>query len=317
MGDQLPPRPVGDLQAIGLSLAEERAYELLIERPPATMDALAVDWDRDEPLDGVLATLETKGLVRRLEDSPALYLAAPPDIAVEALLHDNEQQLQRARGHTDQLVAEYPARNLEHEAGAIVEVVVGDRAVRQRLAEIQRSARHQIRCLDKAPHLEVLAQDVACRIIHEGHSEPVRAGWQSRIRPELPIALQLIDDRFAVVPAQTVSDLLDAVMIIRPSLLLDGLADLFESLWRRALPPGVPAAEAASARPAATATDREALTALILAGLTDQAIARKLGVGHRTAQRRIAALLDDLGVRTRFQAGVQTALGEEGPSSAV
>ena len=40
--------------------------------------------------------------------------------------------------------------------------------------------------------------------------------------------------------------------------------------------------------------------------LTDEAIGRQLGVSDRTVRRRVAALLDGLDARTRFQAGVQT-----------
>jgi DNA-binding NarL/FixJ family response regulator len=53
---------------------------------------------------------------------------------------------------------------------------------------------------------------------------------------------------------------------------------------------------------------RQRLIALLLSGLTDQAVARQLGIGYRTAQRRIAALMAELGASTRFQAGVQAAL---------
>ncbi len=50
------------------------------------------------------------------------------------------------------------------------------------------------------------------------------------------------------------------------------------------------------------------LTSLLLSGLSDQAIARELGVSPRTAQRKLAAMLQDLGAHTRFQAGVQAAM---------
>jgi DNA-binding NarL/FixJ family response regulator len=64
-----------------------------------------------------------------------------------------------------------------------------------------------------------------------------------------------------------------------------------------------------------TAEDRR-IIALLLSGLTDEAIARQLGVSYRTARRRIAALIERLGVHTRFQAGVQAALRESpGPES--
>jgi len=45
-----------------------------------------------------------------------------------------------------------------------------------------------------------------------------------------------------------------------------------------------------------------------LSGLTDEAIARQLGLSHRTVQRRVAAFMADLGAHTRFQAGVKAAL---------
>lgn len=47
---------------------------------------------------------------------------------------------------------------------------------------------------------------------------------------------------------------------------------------------------------------------LLAAGATDESIARHLGISGRTVQRRVRALMDDLGVQTRFQAGVQSAL---------
>jgi DNA-binding NarL/FixJ family response regulator len=54
--------------------------------------------------------------------------------------------------------------------------------------------------------------------------------------------------------------------------------------------------------------DQQRLITLLLSGLTDEAIARQLGTSHRTIQRRVAALMSELGAHTRFQVGVQAAL---------
>ncbi|MFD0381698.1 response regulator transcription factor [Streptomyces stramineus] len=54
------------------------------------------------------------------------------------------------------------------------------------------------------------------------------------------------------------------------------------------------------------ARDRQILT-LMASGATDDAIARRLGLGRRTVVRRVSALLAMLGATTRFQAGVQAA----------
>ena len=82
-------------------------------------------------------------------------------------------------------------------------------------------------------------------------------------------------------------------------------------------PPVVPAAGADvghATGPAAAgshvldpACDRE-IVLLLAAGATDETIARRLGISARTVQRRVHALMEHLGVRTRFQAGVQAAL---------
>ncbi|MFE3902834.1 helix-turn-helix transcriptional regulator [Streptomyces sp. NPDC059153] len=47
------------------------------------------------------------------------------------------------------------------------------------------------------------------------------------------------------------------------------------------------------------------LLSYLSAGLTDESIARELGVSYRTVTRRIARLQEMLGARTRFQLGVQ------------
>jgi len=46
------------------------------------------------------------------------------------------------------------------------------------------------------------------------------------------------------------------------------------------------------------------LLTLLGTGFKDEAIARYLGVGVRTVRRRVAGLMEQLGVHTRFQLGV-------------
>jgi DNA-binding CsgD family transcriptional regulator len=50
------------------------------------------------------------------------------------------------------------------------------------------------------------------------------------------------------------------------------------------------------------AVDRK-IVALLHVGLTDAAIARQLGMGHRTVQRRLQRLMESVGAATRFQLG--------------
>ncbi|MGP8297108.1 response regulator transcription factor [Streptomyces inhibens] len=90
-------------------------------------------------------------------------------------------------------------------------------------------------------------------------------------------------------------------LLIRPSGLFRALSNVFEALWRLAVP-----VSAAGIGAQVDARDRQILT-LMASGATDEAIARRLGLGRRTVVRRVSALLTRLGATTRFQAGVQAA----------
>lgn len=46
---------------------------------------------------------------------------------------------------------------------------------------------------------------------------------------------------------------------------------------------------------------------LLTEGHTDEVVARRMGMGVRTCRRHIAELMDELGVKSRFQAGVAAA----------
>ena len=51
--------------------------------------------------------------------------------------------------------------------------------------------------------------------------------------------------------------------------------------------------------------DRTQLLELLAGGAKDEQIARTMGVSLRTVRRRIASLLAELGVDSRFQAGME------------
>ena len=52
---------------------------------------------------------------------------------------------------------------------------------------------------------------------------------------------------------------------------------------------------------------QQAIARLMAQGLTDEVVARRLGMSVRTCRRHIAAMLQNLDAVSRFQAGVQAA----------
>ncbi|MBE1583240.1 helix-turn-helix domain-containing protein [Nonomuraea angiospora] len=320
------------LGAIGLGPDEEALYEVLLDRSPATLAELATAWPRAD-LQPLLASLEAKGLLSSSPGPPPAYAAVAPEMALDVLLLAAERDLLRVRERARELEEIFQERARERTPPVVVEVVTGRRAVEQRHAQIQRAARQQLRCLSRRPYFdplgsvaaqrELLERGISSRMIYERDfvaaegalrqiEEMVGAGQQARVLPELPMKLYVVDDRLALLllrhePADAV-----AALVIHPSGLLEALITLFEGLWQRALPLGL-APSTRNPPPPRDSRDDARLVALLLSGLTDEAIARQLGVGHRTAERRIAELMSRLGARTRFQAGVQAALSQLPP----
>lgn len=310
-GDEAAP---GALTAIGLEPAEEVAYELLIEHPSSTVDQLARRWHQREPLAEILASLEHKGFATAVGGQPARYAAVPPDVAVEAALRAAEQQLRQARDHLPRLTAEYR----HHAAGqrsVVVDVVRGPEAVRRWLTQLHRAARYEVRCLAKPSFLggghALLATPPSEPVSHRVIVERGDAGdpaadvsAQVRITAQLPVPLVFVDDRIAMVPLRDPVDGAPAAALVYPSRLLDALRLLFDYLWERT----APVSTVAPATAVPLSADQLQLVELLLSGATHGAVARQLGISQRTVERRVAALMTDVGARTTFQSGVQAAL---------
>ena len=117
---------------------------------------------------------------------------------------------------------------------------------------------------------------------------------------DLPTRMFVIGTTHAVVPEPLgLAD--EPRLLVRQRALVEALTMLFEQLWERAAP--VPALDLGEARPDL----RRFLLQQLAAGAKDEQIARTLGISLRTVRRRVADLLIELGVDTRFQAGVEAA----------
>lgn len=87
--------------------------------------------------------------------------------------------------------------------------------------------------------------------------------------------------------------------------LLTALSSLFEAHFERGwrlLPSDTDPRAGHADGAELDAVDRQ-IVSLLYVGLTDAAIARQLGMGHRTVQRRLQSLMVEVGAATRFQLG--------------
>ena len=113
--------------------------------------------------------------------------------------------------------------------------------------------------------------------------------------------LAIGDERIALLPL-TAGGTVDSALIVRAPVVVSALRQLFELLWRQATP--LTGWQPETRLDPTEELDDE-LLALFATGLKDEAVARELGVSVRTLGRRTARLLRALGVRNRFQAGIQ------------
>ncbi|MET7766692.1 helix-turn-helix domain-containing protein [Streptomyces sp. NPDC005336] len=186
------------------------------------------------------------------------------------------------------------------------------------------------------PYLLALQRGLSVRSIHldssaaiptvSGYLHQLSAlGGEVHTAATLPLQLSVIDQGLILLPAT--DDLLPngegtGLVVLRSSVLGVVLHELFAHCWTNSsllLPPlleqmntGVkpqdraePATYSSRQRDTQSLRQRhQALLRMLAAGMTDEAIGRKLGVHVRTVRRRVSDLAAALGADSRFQAGV-------------
>jgi DNA-binding CsgD family transcriptional regulator len=125
-------------------------------------------------------------------------------------------------------------------------------------------------------------------------------GGQVRTVPSLPTRMIVVDRSTAVIPVNG-DDTAAAAVVLTGHGTLTALCALFENVWAGAQPLG----EAAARDGHGLSPQESAAVKLLADGHTDEAIAKRLGVSPRTARRLATDLMERLGARSRFEAGVR------------
>lgn len=124
-------------------------------------------------------------------------------------------------------------------------------------------------------------------------------GGEVRTVPALPLRMVLFDKEVALVPIDLDNTKRGAVQLTVAGAVA-ALVALFEQVWQSAVPLGD---ESRQAHGDLTSQERELLRLLSL-GLTDEVAARQLGISLRTERRMMAILMQRMGARSRFEAGM-------------
>lgn len=316
------------LESLGIAPDVEAVYRAVIGSPDTTAarlaEALALP---DGQVDDALATLVEVGLVRA-EDGR--YVGAPPAVALGALIAEQHQGLRLAEQALAALAEQHRSAVAGQRISDLIEVVTGLDGIRHRFQQVQHAAGEELRMFVTAPYIAVgpgensaepaaLERGVRIRVVieHGVLAEPhataeavlsLRRGVEIRVVDHLPMKLVLADTDLALVPLEVAAGGEPGAVLLQRSGLLSAIDALFEGLWQRGFPLDLAALEGGEvAAPGEgpeglTATDRRILT-LLLAGLTDQAVAHQVGISLRSLQRRLRHLQDLAGVDSRMQLG--------------
>lgn len=133
------------LGAIGLDETHEAAYRALVSVGAADVPALARRLTLGEQAtERALRHLERQGLAAQSPGRPGRWVAAPPGVALGALLTQQRHELERAELAAALLAEEYRAAAAEPSVHDLVEVVTGAAAVTQRFLQLQLGAAEEV-----------------------------------------------------------------------------------------------------------------------------------------------------------------------------
>jgi len=314
------------LSTLGLTPIDQQVYEVLVEHDPMTTTELRAELGLTaQRLRRVLKRLLDKGIATRTPGPPERFGAVPPDVALGALFLEREGELKRARLFADHLHDRYVDSVARRHPAELVEVVHGPEEISRRVEQVMRSARREVRFIDKPPYAQppralhpverdLLGEGVGFFGIYdhqalEAHDlladleVGLSLGEEARVVAEAPMKMILADRHLGLIPLHTDRPTITSAVVVHRSALLDALSALFTGLWGQAIPlalPGAPPSDGGALPP-----EDARLLALLTTGLPDRSIAKQLGLSYRTFQRRLQALMAHLDADTRFQAGLR------------
>ncbi|MFI5532347.1 LuxR C-terminal-related transcriptional regulator [Kitasatospora sp. NPDC051853] len=319
------------LTTLGLDAASEAVYRTMLIHPQEGVAGLAMAAGlSEEAVRGALDVLSELALVRPSYEQSGALRAVSPDVGMEILMSRQQAELaaqqlriEASRAAAAQLIAEYSEiRPAAAHPG--VEQLVGLDAIRGKLASLTREVRDEVMTFapgggqpqesmvaSRPLNQDLLERGVRMRTVYlescRNHQPTVEhvewlaeRGGQVRLAPSLPTRMIITDRSTVVIPVHG-EDSGAAAVVLTGHGTVTALCALFENVWSTAQPLG-----SSSAPDVNGLTPQEATAVRLLAeGFTDEAIGKRLGVSQRTARRTATELMERLGARSRFEAGVK------------
>lgn len=316
------------LAALGLDTTYEAVYRAMLEHP---------DWGAEDLAAGLaleigqvrvaLDALFDLRLLQKSLERPGEFRAIDPAVGLQELIARQHDDLVRRQ---QEVAASYAAvnsvltatrREVASEPGRF-KVLTGLDAIQRCLEQFSCDTTREVLtfmpegaqpavALDAARNNDarMLARGVRIRTIgldcvRDDYATLAYARWlndgggEFRTRPTLPLRMIVIDQAAALIPLDPCNTRRGALYLTSHGVIA-ALTVLFEQIWTVAAPLG-------TGKNRLSSQERDLLT-LIAQGHTDESAAAHLYISPRAARRMMASLMERLGARSRFEAGLRAA----------
>ncbi|WP_327088501.1 LuxR C-terminal-related transcriptional regulator [Nonomuraea sp. NBC_01738] len=321
------------LVSLGVYPLAEQVYRLLLARTGLEVAAIAQELSITEAqVREVLDHLAELALLQPSWESPGGFRPVSPQVGLQVLLQRRQVEMRRqqkqiaeAESAIASLVSEYSDLHpAAYHPGA--EPILGMDAIQTRIERLAADTVFEVVSMmpggAQEPELIDAAKLLDRQVLHRGvairtmglnsiRNDPptmAYAEWLSengahvRTVPTLPIRMLVYDRSIAFLPLDTGNTRVGAVQVSDSGTVTAVLA-LFDQIWNVATPIGTPLIKDQEG----LLPQERQLLKLLAEGLTDEAAGHHLGLSQRTVRRMMAGIMERLGARSRFEAGLRAA----------
>lgn len=320
------------LSLLGLTPEAEAVYAAMLADPAADLrDLISASGLAEPAVRRGLDELAEAAFIRPSRDVPGVFRVVSPEVALEGVVRRQEAELARkaqelaaTKAAAATAIAEYGRAN---PGIADTERLIGLDAIEAKLEILAFSAGRE--CLSVMPggaqsqasldasrplDAAALERGVAILTLYQDsvrNDTPTHAyarwltdqGGQVRTAPLLPPRMLIVDRRTVLVPIDPADTRAGALCTREPAIVASLIA-IFDQAWASAVPLG--AARTRETTSGLSAAEHEMLL-LLAQGMTDETVAKRLGLGLRTVSRQMAGLMERLSASSRFEAGLKAA----------
>ncbi|NHC15585.1 helix-turn-helix domain-containing protein [Motilibacter deserti] len=329
-GPAVQPQPAAAYDGSALDENVALVYRHVVSRPGASVAVLAQACGLPaEETEAALTRLAELSLVRT-DDAGAGWAAMSPRTAAAATLGPIDAEIRRRQNEAERLRADLEALEQiyrdalpQHQGEEAIELLDQAERVRHVLTDAAEQCTLEVLGAHAGGRIEpemvadALARDVqllqrgvrmrsllqhsarACPVTQAYVRALTAAGGEVRTTEIVTGRLVAFDRKLAFISRSSSGG---GATVLRQSDVVEYLCDLFEQNWQNAAPFGDE-----GMTPDLRDSMRRTLLEMLARGMKDEAIARTLGMSLRTCRRRIAEVMDEVGARSRFEAGVKAA----------